>query len=500
MFGLPYLGKYINSVVKEQPVADSVDWLNYYVTAVMLATFSVCISAKQYFGSPIQCWMPKEFSGGWEKYSENYCFINNIYRVPINDPIPQDLDEREDKLSYYRWVPIVLALQSMAFFLPNYLWSMLHKQTAVNPRSVVNEIRKCKALCGKEREVEVNALASYISDVIDVFNPRYRKELARSGWNATILYLFVKFLYLVNIVGQLLILDRFLGGTYLSWGFETIVDVAQGKTWQESEIFPRVILCDFTVRRLANLQRYTIQCVIMMNMINEKLYLFLYIWFLLVAVFTICNFFYYFFILCFPYFRTTFVHLNINKSSKDWQSTSSRDFRRFVHDYLRPDGVLLLQFVRQHVGGRVTYDLVNELLRIFKGKQGVSVESSPETPKGYRGNNYKKNISEHEPGTYKSTNYGPGGLYPNYPGAPNESSDLDYIDGGSTLPMSQSEERTPMRSIASHPQGSSPRSFPQEDTPRSFLSGVGPRLIDRNGRTPSAPVNEYSTLPPKTSV
>ena len=68
MFGLPYLGKYINSVVKEQPVADAVDWLNYYVTAIMLATFSVCISAKQYFGSPIQCWMPKEFSGGWERY------------------------------------------------------------------------------------------------------------------------------------------------------------------------------------------------------------------------------------------------------------------------------------------------------------------------------------------------------------------------------------------------------------------------------------------------
>src|SRR5690606_17788038 len=86
--------------------------------------------------------------------AENYCFINNLYRVPIYDEIPRELDEREDKLSYYRWVPIVLALQSMAFFFPNYLWSMLHKQTAVNPKSVVNEIRKCKALCGKDRDTE----------------------------------------------------------------------------------------------------------------------------------------------------------------------------------------------------------------------------------------------------------------------------------------------------------------------------------------------------------
>ena len=108
----------------------------------------------------------------------------------------------------------------MAFFLPNYLWSMLHKQTAVNPKSVVNEIRKCKALCGQDRDNEINALAYYISDIIDVFNPRYRKELARSGWNATFLYLFIKFLYLANIVSQLFILDKFLGGTYLNWGFE----------------------------------------------------------------------------------------------------------------------------------------------------------------------------------------------------------------------------------------------------------------------------------------
>lgn len=169
-----------------------------------------------------------------------------------------------------------------------------------------------------------------------------------------------------------------------------------------------------------------------------------------------------------------------------------REFRQFVHDYLRPDGVLLLQFVRQHVGGRVTYDLVNELLKIFKGKQASSFESSPETLKGYRGDNYKKNISGHDKGTYKPTSYGPEALYPAFPEAPNDSSDLDYIDGGSTLPISQSDNRTPMRSIAPVHEDSASRSFSQERTPRSYQG--------TNGRTPSAPVNEYSTLPPKTSV
>lgn len=42
-----------------------------------------------------------------------------------------------------------------------------------------------------------------------------------------------------------------------------------------------------------------------------------------------------------------------------------RDLNRFVQQFLRPDGVLLLQFIRQHIGGRVTYELINELLRLY---------------------------------------------------------------------------------------------------------------------------------------
>jgi len=31
-----------------------------------------------FFQSPIQCWMPMEFKGGWEQYAEDYCFIQVI--------------------------------------------------------------------------------------------------------------------------------------------------------------------------------------------------------------------------------------------------------------------------------------------------------------------------------------------------------------------------------------------------------------------------------------
>lgn len=89
MLGIPFIGEYIK-LVKPEPVADSVDWLNYYVSSLMLIFAAVAISAKQYFGNPIQCWIPNEFKGGWEKYTEDYCFIANSYFVPIDEEIPSD--------------------------------------------------------------------------------------------------------------------------------------------------------------------------------------------------------------------------------------------------------------------------------------------------------------------------------------------------------------------------------------------------------------------------
>ena len=67
-----------------------------------------------------------------------------------------------------------LALQSLAFWMPNYLWNMLHKQTALNPRALVHEARKSRALHGTEREKEVANLAGYIHDTIQVFDPKLR--------------------------------------------------------------------------------------------------------------------------------------------------------------------------------------------------------------------------------------------------------------------------------------------------------------------------------------
>ena len=97
-------------------VADWVDHLNYYVTFYLLGFFAVALASKQYFGTPIQCWAPSEFKKGWIEYAEDYCFIANSYHVPFDQfHLPKRGDPaRGDHHSYYRWVPIMLALQVVA--------------------------------------------------------------------------------------------------------------------------------------------------------------------------------------------------------------------------------------------------------------------------------------------------------------------------------------------------------------------------------------------------
>lgn len=49
-----------------------VDRLNYYYSTVIIMVMSITLTARQYVGQPLQCWVPAEFSKAWEQYAENY--------------------------------------------------------------------------------------------------------------------------------------------------------------------------------------------------------------------------------------------------------------------------------------------------------------------------------------------------------------------------------------------------------------------------------------------
>ncbi len=102
MFSIPLLPRLLLRRGARSNVPDDfVDRLSYALTADLFLFFAMLIGAKQQFGSPIECMIPKEwpcmsiylfvyifFPAPWHEYFENFCFVHGTYYLPYGEPVP----------------------------------------------------------------------------------------------------------------------------------------------------------------------------------------------------------------------------------------------------------------------------------------------------------------------------------------------------------------------------------------------------------------------------
>uniref|UniRef100_A0A5S6QMQ5 Innexin n=1 Tax=Trichuris muris TaxID=70415 RepID=A0A5S6QMQ5_TRIMR len=383
---LPFLDSALRAIHK-QSYDDFVDRLNYYYTTLILLFLAILVSAKQYVGQPIQCWVPAQFRGGWEQYAENYCFVQNTYFLPFDKDVPREIVERDyRKIGYYQWVPIVLAIQALLFYMPNMVWKLLNWQSGINVKAVLEMANGAHLFEADRRECTIKQLCRYLEDTLalqaNLRNRTFRVLCLRMSRNQgnylTCLYNFIKFLYLVNVCGQFFLMNAFLSTSYSFWGLQIMADLANGREWPNSGHFPRVTLCDFDIRELGNIHRHTVQCVLMINMFNEKIYLFLWFWMFLVGAATAGNLLYWMFSSMSSGFRESLIqnHLRITTEFDDILS-EKRLTQRFVQHALLPDGVLLLRFIQNHAGDMTTTEVVAKLFKDFVDRNHLSDATDP---------------------------------------------------------------------------------------------------------------------------
>lgn len=93
----------------------------------------------------------------------------------------------------------------------------------------------------------------------------------RSGNYLAFGYIIVKLLYIANAVGQLFLLNVFLGSGFQWYGLEVLKKWFYGQEIEAVERFPRITMCRFILRTLGdNIQPYDVQCLLPNNIYNEK--------------------------------------------------------------------------------------------------------------------------------------------------------------------------------------------------------------------------------------
>ncbi|CAH8491688.1 unnamed protein product [Schistosoma mattheei] len=199
------------------------------------------------------------------------------------------------------------------------------------------------------------------------------KRIQRSHSFLFYLYVTIKLLYLINIIGQIYLMQIFLGVKSYFFGIYVLKDLIYGNIWSETGHFPRVTYCDFEAKKLGKNYKYTLQCVLPLNLFLEKVYVFLWFWYLFIGLLTFYSLIKWLLRLTLPKKRIKFIkkflysyqsiNQSINQSIK--QSINLNQFKLFINQYLNLDGIFVLWLLSMNMNDIMMNDLIRTLWNLF---------------------------------------------------------------------------------------------------------------------------------------
>ena len=185
----------------------------------------------------------------------------------------------------------------------------------------------------------------------------------------SICYLIIKAFYVCNSVGQLYMLDVFLGTDYHVYGIDVVRKFVTMDDWTVSERFPRVTLCDFQVRRQTENHRYIVQCVLPINLFNEKIFIFIWFWFAILSIITIVSFLKWIWNITIWPVQTGYVHDLLKSIGAISNKREAEPVEKFTQRYLKRDGIFVVRLIGNNLGHLVSSEVMGGLWDNFGPEQ-----------------------------------------------------------------------------------------------------------------------------------
>ncbi|OAF69219.1 hypothetical protein A3Q56_03041 [Intoshia linei] len=372
---------------------DYVDRISRQYSVIILIFFSFIVSTKQFVGTPISCWCPAQFTPSHREYTNTICWVSNTYYLPLEQTIPSDkyrLHATRPMVSYYQWVPLILMLEAVMSFIPCVIWRFLNKRSGIN----IATIMEAGVACQRASYLEIrDKTIRYIVSQIDRFllaqrdhrspNCCLKAKLASSRFCCIIggkhygnylftTYLIIKLIYAINSIGQLFLLSSFLNINFQWYGAMVLSKLITGQDWSTSNRFPRVTLCDFEIRHQSRLHNYVVQCVLTINLFNEKIFIFIWFWFVFVSIVTITSLSRWIWTALYWPVQVRYVRERIRVF--DYAQRDNGILNKFTQHYLRRDGIFIIRLLGQYIGDLVAAEVLASLWNNYTPERRLLAE------------------------------------------------------------------------------------------------------------------------------
>jgi len=420
--------------------------------------FAGMLTAKQYFGDPIDCFV----QGIPSSIVNTYCWVHGTYTLRTFDNFKgRDLTGAEKhyfaKMGhngiahpgigtsnpnmnrkmyhvFYQWVGFIIFFQAILFYLPRHLWKWM-------------EDGRIK-FCSKDvKEIELNDEKR--KDRVDRLLKIYKRYQGKNN-NYAAKFFLCEIINLVNVF-QIFCTNKFIGGKFLDYGsriFEYTQLFDENLPDPMDDVFPKMTKCQFNRHGPGgDIINHDALCLLPLNIVNEKIYLVMWVWMILLSVASALAVLYRMACILFPQVRTFML---INPSSK-WTHASN-----VVHAGMYGDWFLLRQLYKN-----MDHEIFNEFVQRLD-KKSMDWDDGPDMKR------------RHTVVDVKSLPFVGGWLKPG-PGLPYPQAKGDEVNKGYTKEKNDSgfETETDCDSFTTLPTGVAPVASENPPLPSSLLAHPG---------------------------